>query len=196
MYFIFRVNLKILKMTHKVFITSVFVFLFCFVAKAEAQQKKAQASVPAPACFLSEFRHIALSTHEPITRSLVTQNWLAKNVMSCSIEQLNFINANRASWLGTSDSPYFAFLLDSMIEYKTANKPEMLAQIFGSLGKEGTSSVQTIGVTQLPRTQAQPLDYQQQLYQQQYLQQQAYPQAQQQPAYPQATYPQPNAVGR
>ncbi len=196
MYFIDRVNLKILKMTYKVFHISIFAILFSFVASAAAQQNKSVASEPAPSCFLSEFRHIALTTHEPISRSSATQNWLAKNVMSCSIEQLNFINANRASWLGTSDSPYFAYLLDSMVEYKTANKPEMLAQIFGSLGKEGTSSVQTIGVTQLPRTQVQPLDYQQQLYQQQYQQQQAYPQAQQQPANPQATYPQPSAVGR
>jgi hypothetical protein len=86
-------------------------------------------------------------------------------------------------------------LLDSMIEYKVAGKPEMLAQIFNSLGKEGTSSVQVTSVTQAPRGQQAYSAYDTQLYQQQY-QQQAYTQAQQQPVNPQAAYPQPAQGGR
>ena len=193
-----QVNLHKNKITYKVFKKINLLLVFCAAsAGVSAQQPSAASTQTPPACFLSEFRHLALSTHEPTARTLATQNWLTKNVMSCSTEQLNLINANRSNWLGTSDSSYFAFLLDSMIEYKLASKPEMLAQIFGSLGKEGTASVQTIGVTPVARTQAQPAyDYQQQQYQQQYPQQQAYPQAHQQPAYPQAAYQQPNPVGR
>jgi nitrogen regulatory protein PII len=86
-------------------------------------------------------------------------------------------------------------LLDSMIEYKVAGKPEMLAQIFNSLGKEGTSSLQVTSVTQAPRWQQAQSAYDTQQYQQQY-QQQAYTQAQQQPVNPQAAYPQPAQGGR
>jgi nitrogen regulatory protein PII len=78
-----------------------------------------------------------------------------------------------------------------MIEYKVAGKPEMLAQIFNSLGKEGTSSLQVTSVTQAPRWQQAQSAYDTQQYQQQ-----AYTQAQQQPVNPQAAYPQPAQGGR
>ena len=155
---------------------------------AFSQTKKAVPKEPAPNCFISEFRHIAMSVHEPIERANKAKMWLVQNVSACSLEKLNFINSNRAAWLGTSDSTDFMMTIDSMIEYKAAGKPEMLAQIFNSLGKEGTASVQVTSVTQAPRVpQAQPAydtqQYQQQqqqyqLQQQQY-QQQANPQAQQ-----------------
>ena len=78
-----------------------------------------------------------------------------------------------------------------MIEYKVAGNPEMLAQIFNSLGKEGTSSVQVTNVSRSPREQqAQPA------YDTQQYQQQAYTQAQQQPVNPQAAYPQAAQGGR
>jgi preprotein translocase subunit SecF len=89
-----------------------------------------------------------------------------------------------------------------MIEYKSSGNPEMLAQIFNSVGKEGTSSVQVTNATRSPRVQQAQSAYDtqqvQQQYQQQYeqqqamtqAQQQAMTQAQQQPVNPQAPYPQ------
>ena len=110
------------------------------------------------------------------------------------LEKLNYINLNRPAWLGTSDSSHLMTMLDTMIEYKGAGKPEMLAQIFNSLGKEGTSSVQVTNATRSPRGQQAQSAYDtqqvQQQYQQQYEQQQAMTQAQQQPVNPQAPYPQ------
>ena len=91
-------------------------------------------------------------------------------------------------------------MLETMIEYKSAGKPEMLAQIFNSLGKEGASSVQVTNVTRSPRGQQAQSAYDtqqvQQQYQQQYEQQQATTQAQQQPVNPQAAYPQATQGGR
>ena len=171
-----------------------------FTATGVVAQKKTSPVKAPQTCFLSEFRHLALSTYEPSARSAAAKDWLIRNVVSCSVEQLNLISSNRGNWLGTSDSPYFAYLLDSMIEYKLADKPEMLAQIFGSVGKEGSAGdgnagVQVIGATQPSRTPVQPAYGYQQQYQP-YQQQQAYPPGQQQPYYPEAAYPGPNAVGR
>ena len=129
-----------------------------------------------------------MSVHEPIERASKAKMWLMQNVSACSLEKLNVINANRATWLGTSDSTDFMMIIDSMIESKAAGKPEMLAQIFNSLGKEVASSVEVTSVTQAPRvpqaqsaynTQQQYQQYQQQ-YQQQQMQQQQQQQQQQQ----------------
>ena len=176
-------------------LAAIFLVLAISANLAFSQSKNAVTKEPSPNCFISEFRHIGLTVHEPIERANQAKVWLAQNVAVCSLEKLNFINANRSSWLGTSDSTYFMTLLDSMIEYKAAGKPEMLAQIFNSLGKEGTPSVQVTTVTQAPRGQQAQSAYDTQQYQQQY-QQQAYTQAQQQPVNPQAAYPQPTQGGR
>ena len=174
---------------------AIFLVLAISANLAFSQSKNVAPKEPAPNCFISEFRHIGLTVHEPILRSNQAKLWLVQNVSVCSVEKLNFINANRSSWLGTSDSTYFMTLLDSMIEYKVAGKPEMLAQIFNSLGKEGTSSLQVTSVTQAPRWQQAQSAYDTQQYQQQY-QQQAYTQAQQQPVNPPAAYPQATKGGR
>ncbi len=160
----------------------IFLFLTISANLAFSQTQKAVPKEPAPNCFVSEFRHIAMSVHEPIERASKAKMWLVQNVSACSLEKLNFINSNRATWLGTSDSTDFMMTIDSMIEYKAAGKPEMLSQIFNSLGKEGTASVQMTSATQAPRgPQAQSAydtqQYQQQ--QQQQYQQQANPQVQQ-----------------
>ena len=168
---------------------------------ASAQSKKSVAKEPAPNCFISEFRHIGMTVHDPVERLHQAKQWLIQNVASCSIEKLTLINGNRASWLGTSDTSFFMTLIDSMIEYKAAGNPEMLAQIFNSAGKEGTASLQVTSVTQAPRTptydaqtyQQQHYSYQQQ-YPQQY-QQQSYAQPQQQIANPQPAYPQASQGG-
>ena len=170
---------------------AIFLVLAISANVAFSQSKKAVPKESGPNCFISEFRHIGMSVHEPIERSNQAKLWLVQNVAACSVEKLNFINANRASWLGTSDSSHLMTTLDSMIEYKVAGNPEMLAQIFNSLGKEGTSSVQVTNVSRSPREQqAQPA------YDTQQYQQQAYTQAQQQPVNPQAAYPQPTQGGR
>jgi hypothetical protein len=162
---------------------------------ASAQSKKSVAKEPALNCFISEFRHIGMTVHDPVERLHQAKQWLIQNVSSCSIEKLTLINGNRASWLGASDTSFFMTLIDSMIEYKAAGNPEMLAQIFNSAGKEGTASLQVTSVMQAPRTPTYDAQtYQQYPYQQQY-QQQSYAQPQQQIANPQPAYPQASQGG-
>ena len=167
---------------------------------AFSQSKKATPKAPVPNCFISEFRHIGLSVHDPMERAKQAQLWLVQNVSACTLEKLSYINANRPGWLGTSDSSHLMTTLETMIEYKSSGNPEMLAQIFNSLGKEGTSSVQVTNATRSPRGQQAQSAYDtqqvQQQYQQQYEQQQAITQAQQQPVNPQAAYPQATQGGR
>ncbi len=174
-------------MKHLSKISVIFLFLTISVNLAFSQTKKAVPKEPAPNCFISEFRHIGLSVHEPIERASKAKMWLVQNVSACSVEKLNFINLNRTAWLGTSDSTDFMMTIDSMIEYKAAGKPEMLSQIFNSLGKEGTASVQVTSVTQAPRGPQAQSAYDTQQYQQQ--QQQQY-QLQQQQQYQQQANPQ------
>jgi len=104
-------------------LAAIFLVLAISANLAFSQSKNAVTKEPSPNCFISEFRHIGLTVHEPIERANQAKVWLAQNVAVCSVEKLNFINANRSSWLGTSDSTYFMTLLDSMIEYKAAGKP-------------------------------------------------------------------------
>ena len=160
---------------------AIFLVLTSTVNIALSQTQKAVPKEPSPNCFISEFRHIALSVHEPIERASKAKIWLAQNVSACSIEKLNSINKNRAAWLGTSDSTDFMMTIDSMIEYKAAGNPEMLAQIFNSPSKEVASSVQVTGATQAPRGPQAQFAYDTQQQQQEQLQQQQ----QQQQAKPQ-----------
>jgi len=180
--------------------STIFLVLAVSANLAFAQSKKAVPKEPTPNCFISEFRHIGLSVHDPIERAKQAQLWLVQNVSACTVEKLSYLNANRSGWLGTSDSSHLMTLLDTMIEYKSAGKPEMLAQIFNSLGKEGASSVQVTSVTRSPRVQQAQSAYDtqqvQQQYQQQYEQQQAMTQAQQQSVNPQAANPQATQGGR
>ena len=166
--------------------STIFLVLAISANLAFAQSKKAVPKEPAPNCFISEFRHVGLSVNDPIERAKQAQLWLVQNVSACTIEKLNYINKNRAAWLGTSDSTDFMMTIDSMIEYKAAGKPEMLSQIFNSLGKEGTASVQMTSATQAPRGPQAQSAYDTQQYQQQ---QQQY-QLQQQQQYQQQANPQ------
>ena len=175
--------------------SAIFLVLAISANLAFAQSKKAVPKEPTPNCFISEFRHIGLSVHDPIERTKQAQHWLVQNVSACTVEKLSYINANRPGWLGTSDSSHLMTTLETMIEYKSAGKPEMLAQIFNSLGKEGTSSVQVTNATRSPRAQQAQSAYDTQQYQQQY-QQQAITQAQQQSVNPQAANPQATQGGR
>ena len=189
-----------LKMRNYFRLSAFFLVLAISANFAFAQSKKETPKEPVPNCFIAEFRHIGLSVHDPIERTKQAQLWLVQNVSACTVEKLSFINANRPGWLGSSDSSQLMTTLETMIEYKAAGKPEMLAQIFNSLGKEGTTSVQVTNATRSPRVQQAQYAYDtqqvQQQYQQQYEQQQAMTQAQQQPVNPQAAYPQATQGGR
>lgn len=47
--------------------------------------------------FVSEFKQLALSIHDPVIRTKELMHWLGNNVKTCSLEQLVLINSNRSS---------------------------------------------------------------------------------------------------
>ena len=126
---------------HKLWTALTAAALVGMAPSAMAQAKASAKTAPPANCFVSEFKQLALSTHEPIARSQSVLNWLATNVKTCTVEQLVMINTNRSAWLGTSDTAKMASILGSMIEFKVAGKPEMLNQIFGSMSVDRPDAV-------------------------------------------------------
>lgn len=122
-------------------------------------QTKRKAAVTGPVfnCFVSDFRHTALSVHEPNERTNQAKRWLTQNLPACTLEKIVLISNNRSAWLGTSDSSYFMNLIDAAIETEVVGKPEVLARMYGSAGIEGPARAQTVDATKAsPAQPAQP----------------------------------------
>ena len=96
----------------------------------------AKLAVKGSGCIVANFKSVALTVHEPLARSAKAFQWLQQNAGICSLDQLMFIRDNRASWLGTSDSPAMAALIDATVEAKAGNNPGLLAEIYGGRGKD------------------------------------------------------------
>jgi hypothetical protein len=69
-------------------------------------------SHPALQCSTSEFRLIALQTHDPASRSELIRKWLQQNIQNCTQEQTVYLYNNLAAWLGTSDSLEFRSIIE------------------------------------------------------------------------------------
>ena len=118
------------------------VFIVCLAGSAmigaqEAPGKRPvrapKASKPEPQgiCLVAEFRNLALTMHDPKQRQEAVITWLKNHTQTCSVAQLNVINNYRALWLGTSDSPQVAGIIDSLIELKADGDPQKLQDLFG-----------------------------------------------------------------
>lgn len=145
------------------------VALGCTMPSVFAQTKASAKSAAPLHCFISEFKQLALSIHDPVLRTKELMHWLGKHVTSCTTEQLVMINANKSGWLGTADTTKMSSVIESMIEFKVAGKPDMLNQIFGSMSTERTESAQVISAgpqMRLPPVAVMDLTGQQQLIQQ------------------------------
>jgi hypothetical protein len=108
---------------------------------------KAQNSLPSGGCLVSEFRSLALLTHDVAQRILKVKEWLKAKGANCTPTQLATIVSNRASWLGTADTVAISAGIDGLIEAKITNNPDQMASMYSSKGKEARPSVE---VTQPP----------------------------------------------
>ena len=95
-----------------------------------ASGKKATKTVKQGICLVADFRNLALTVHDPKLRQDLVLEWLKNHTDTCSIDQLNMINRYRAVWLGTSDNPKVAGIIDSLIELKSGGDPQKLQEIF------------------------------------------------------------------
>jgi hypothetical protein len=108
---------------------------------------KAQSGLPSGGCLVSEFRSLALLTHDVAQRIVKVKEWLRTKGASCTPTQLSTIVSNRSSWLGTADTVAISAGIDGLIEAKITNNPDQMASMYSSKGKEARPSVE---VTQPP----------------------------------------------
>jgi hypothetical protein len=93
--------------------------------------KKAPKPEPQGICLVADFRNLALTLHDPKLRQDAAIDWLKNHTQTCNLDQLQMINRYRAVWLGTSDNPKVAGIIDSLIELKSAGDAQKLQEIFG-----------------------------------------------------------------
>ena len=83
------------------------------------------------ACIVSEFMGVGLMNHDPAERSAKAYQWLASNQKSCDSRKLQVIMANRANWMGTSDTPQMFAILNAMLEAKLGGNAEQMDKALG-----------------------------------------------------------------
>ena len=94
-------------------------------------------------CFVTLFKSQVLKIHDPERRSQVAEDWLKRNLSSCTSAQLRAIQSNSPLWLGTSLTAELSSLIEVAIEVSISGNHEMMDKLYGSLGKEGTASTAT-----------------------------------------------------
>jgi hypothetical protein len=102
--------------------------------------KKVSKPEPQGICLVADFRNLALTLHDPKLRQDAAIDWLRNHTQTCNLDQLQIINRYRAVWLGTSDNPKVAGIIDSLIELKSAGDSQKLQEIFGSQVSSATNT--------------------------------------------------------
>ena len=109
-----------------------------WVAQAQTTKKSDFVAPPANAninsCSISEFRTLALTTHDAQERGEVLTQWLKANSAACSTYQILLLSNNRSQWMGTADTAKVAGLFDQIIERKLKQDPQALKAMYGSEG--------------------------------------------------------------
>ena len=102
--------------------------------------KKAPKPEPQGICLVADFRNLALTLHDPKLRQDAAIDWLRNHTQTCNLDQLLMINRYRPVWLGTSDNPRVAGIIDSLIELKSAGDAQKLQEIFGPQSSNAPSA--------------------------------------------------------
>ncbi len=102
------------------------------------QAQPAPAAVTAPAvaagpsgCSVSEFRALALDTHDPRLREERALKWLDAHLRDCNLAQLRAIGSNRGAWMGVAETATLAGRIDSAIERRIQDNPDEVKALFG-----------------------------------------------------------------
>lgn len=104
----------------------------------------ARPAEPPPNCLVSEFRAMALGTHDLKERGTKAAEWLRRNVAGCSEAQLRIIHGNRTNWLGNADSMQLTSQIEGALEARLKNQPEQLAQLFGAAPRPTPPASETV----------------------------------------------------
>jgi hypothetical protein len=109
-------------------------------AWAQTRPAAPRPAAPAGNCLVSEFRGMALGTHDVAERGRQATEWLRRNGSACSEDQLRLLNSNRSAWMGTADTPQFMGLMEGALEARLKNQPEKLLQMFASAPQRASGS--------------------------------------------------------
>ena len=115
-------------------------------ARPQAQPRPAE---PAGNCLVTEFRAMALNTHDLKERTTKASEWLRRNSNACSEDQLRLIYANRSNWLGNAESMELTAQIDGALESRLKNKPEQLAQLFSAAPRPAPAASETVRAGQM-----------------------------------------------
>ena len=117
--FVFAMKVPDLKFNHQQFWLACTISLL-MVSSAFAQSKPkvvpAAPEVPAGACVIAEFRHLALTTHDPLERQNKAIEWLKTSGSFCSPMQMSILISSKAALLGTADSVTLGAVIDGIME--------------------------------------------------------------------------------
>lgn len=97
-----------------------------------------------PNCLITEFRALALNTHDLSERASKASEWLRRHGASCSEDQLRILHANRSNWLGHADSMQLSAQIDGALERRLKGKPEQLAALFGAPARPAAPASETV----------------------------------------------------
>ncbi len=109
-----------------------------------ARPQPARPAEPPPNCLVTEFRALALNTHDLKERAEKASDWLRRHGPGCSEDQLRILYANRANWLGHADSMQLTMQMEGALENRLKGKPEQLAQLFGAPPRPAAPASETI----------------------------------------------------
>ena len=104
-------------------------------AQAQTDTRRVPAAAPPPPpCVVADFRHLALNTHDPATRSRLAEEWLRARIASCTAEQIAIIANNQLQWLGTASTGELARLIDGAVEAQMLKATGSVAGMYASRG--------------------------------------------------------------
>lgn len=106
-------------------------------------------------CLVAQFKALSLKQNDGVRRAQQAKTWLRRNVAKCTAEQLSAILGNSPTWLGTALTQDIASFIEGAVEIKALGKPEMMARLYESLGKEGQTGVADVNSGQ-PRAPVVP----------------------------------------
>jgi len=109
-----------------------------------AARPQARPAEPPANCLVTEFRAMALGTHELKERAAKASEWLRRHASACSDDQLRLIYANRSNWLGNAESIELTSQIEGALENRLKNKPEQLAQLFGAPPRPAPAASETM----------------------------------------------------
>lgn len=103
------------------------------LTSAWAQERsRSQAASRAAACWVADFREMALNTHIVAERERKALEWLKQYGRQCSDEQLLMLATNRSAWLGHADTARVAGAIDRELERRYVAGSGKVERIFNS----------------------------------------------------------------